>query len=87
MTSPHPRSPRFLVASVALVAVSVVGVCAIAQPVSATAKPSKAARTKTAVPAPFPKLKVLDLATAKTIDLATLNITAKPQLIWFWAPT
>ncbi len=87
MRSPHPRSLRHMIAGIAIGAVSVVGVGAIAQPVSATAKPSKAARTKAAVPAPFPKLKVLDLATAKTIDLATLNLSAKPQLIWFWAPT
>ena len=38
-------------------------------------------------PTTFPKLKVLDLATGKTIDLASLNVSAKPQLIWFWAPT
>ena len=52
-----------------------------------TATQTKVARTKTALPTTFPRLKVLDLATAKTIDLASLNVSAKPQLIWFWAPT
>ncbi len=87
MTSPHPRTLRFRLVAVVAGAASVVGVGALAQPVGAATKPSKAARTKTAAPTTFPKLKVLDLATAKTIDLATLNVSAKPQLIWFWAPT
>lgn len=60
---------------------------------SGVAAPSVGAATKTtksvkaAAPTTFPKLKVLDLATSKTIDLASLNRSAKPQLIWFWAPT
>lgn len=87
MTSPHLTSPRRLIVAIAVCAASVVGVGALAQPVGAAAKPSKAALPKAAAPTTFPKLKVLDLATAKTIDLASFNVSAKPQLIWFWAPT
>ena len=96
MTSTHPRSVRLLFAIAAVGAASVVAVGAVAQPALAVAKPAqtaqtatqtKVARTKTPLPTTFPRLKVLDLATAKTIDLASLNVSAKPQLIWFWAPT
>ncbi len=86
MRFPRPLSPRGLTAVIVLGAGSVVGTGALAQPAVAAAKPSRAA-PKNAVPTTFPKLKVLDLATAKTFDLATLNVSAKPQLIWFWAPT
>lgn len=49
--------------------------------------PPKAAASKTVAPTTFPKVKVIDLTTAKTVDLASLNVTTKPQLVWFWAPT
>ncbi len=52
-----------------------------------TKAPVKVATSKSAVPTSFPKVKVIDLATAKTVDLATFNVTTKPQLVWFWAPT
>lgn len=91
MSSPLPMCPRRLIAIVAVGASSVVGAGAIAQPAIAVTKPPKAVQTKAAqvasAPTTFPKLKVLDLATGKTIDLASLNVSAKPQLIWFWAPT
>lgn len=96
MTSPRSKSVHLLIAIAAAGAASVIGVGAVAQPALAATKPSKAAQTatqtkvaqtKTPLPTTFPRLKVLDLATAKTIDLASLNVSAKPQLIWFWAPT
>ena len=87
MTSPHPRSVRLFIAIAAVGAASVAAVGAMASPAGAATKLSKTAQTKAAVPTTFPRLKVLDLATAKTIDLASLNVSAKPQLIWFWAPT
>ncbi len=87
MTSPRPSSARLLIATVAVSAASLVGVGAITAPAIAASKTSKPVKTKPAAPTTFPKLKVLDLATAKTIDLASLNVSTKPQLVWFWAPT
>ena len=87
MTSRSRVRPQRLFA---VAAACVAAVSATALPAFAASKPSKAPQTKTAPvkSAPtFPKMKVLDLATAKTIDLASLNVTTKPQLVWFWAPT
>lgn len=86
MRSPQPNSARRLIAIVAVGAASALGIGALAQPAGAVTKPTKAVR-KATPRTTFPKLKVLDLATAKTIDLASFNVSAKPQLIWFWAPT
>jgi hypothetical protein len=55
---------------------------------AAKASPNAATITKaTAVGTAFPTLTVIDLATAKPFDLATLNSVGKAQLVWFWAPT
>ena len=56
---------------------------------SAKSPGKSAAKSATAkvIPTTFPSVKVIDLATSKTIDLATLNVTSKPQLVWFWAPS
>ena len=86
MTSRSRVRPQRLFA----VAAAAACVAAVSALPATAAKPSKALQTKTApakLAATFPKMKVLDLATAKTIDLASLNVTTKPQLIWFWAPT
>lgn len=86
MTSRSRVRPQRLFA---VAAACVAAMSATALPAIAATKP-KALPTKTASaksPPTFPKMKVLDLATAKTIDLASLNVTTKPQLIWFWAPT
>ncbi len=90
----HPKNDRRR-PSVAIAATGLaLAFCgaALASPASAATKTTKAstpAKASAAVKGPttFPKLKVLDLATAKSMDLATLNVTKKPQLVWFWAPT
>lgn len=78
--------------AIAVAVISIAGVftaVALTAPAGAATKTTKAAKAKPAAKGPttFPALKVLDLATAKTVDLATLNVSKKPQLIWFWAPT
>lgn len=66
----------------------------IAAPAGAVIKPQGANPTKpavatssTVVPMTFPSVKVIDLATSKSIDLTTFNITTKPQLVWIWSPS
>jgi hypothetical protein len=34
----------------------------------------------------YPSVKVVDLKTGKTVNLATNNTTKLPTLAWFWAP-
>lgn len=88
---PTLRVKRF--AAVAFVAITgfglltdVAGAATKAVPKPSAKSPSKSAAAKL-VPTTFPAVKVIDLATSKTIDLATLNVTSKPQLVWFWAPS
>lgn len=92
---PTLRVKRF--AAVAFVAITgfglltdVAGAATKAVPKPSAKSPSKSASKSAAaklVPTTFPAVKVIDLATSKTIDLATLNVTSKPQLVWFWAPS
>ncbi|MDH4144646.1 MAG: hypothetical protein OEY23_05690 [Acidimicrobiia bacterium] len=35
---------------------------------------------------PLPQVDVTEVATARTINLATLLPAEKPVLVWFWAP-
>ena len=87
MTLPPTRSTRRAFATAALFLTATFAAGSLSSPVAAATKTTKAVKAKSAAAKTFPNLKVLDLATAKSIDLATLNVSAKPQLIWFWAPT
>ncbi len=101
MTNPITDTPRPLrvkrFAGAALAAITglslVMGAASAATkavPKPSAKSPSKSATKSAAakvMPTTFPAIKVIDLATSKTIDLATLNVTSKPQLVWFWAPT
>lgn len=76
---------RTLVLAAAL-SVGITGIAGAAtKSTKATPKVAKAA--KAAAPSTFPSVKVIDLATSKSVDLASFNVTTKPQLVWFWAPT
>jgi hypothetical protein len=74
--------------SLVLAAALTLGLAGAASGATKTTKaPAKAAKAAKAAPTTFPSVKVIDLATSKSTDLASLNVTTKPQLVWFWAPT
>ena len=89
MKSRPSRTQRVVFAAAAVGIGCIVAMPLVASPVSAATTPKAAKNANVAVKAPttFPTLKVLDLATGKTIDLASFNVSTKPQLVWFWAPT
>ena len=86
--SRFPRTCRVVGGVTLALLISTGGVAGVADAATKAVKaPTKLASAKSAVPTTFPKVKVIDLATAKTVDLASFNVTNKPQLVWFWAPT
>ena len=93
-TSPNARRSRFRPTH-ALGTYAVLSLAGlIATPAGAVTKPQGATPTKPAVkttskvvPTTFPSVKVIDLATSKSMDLATFNVTTKPQLVWIWSPS
>jgi hypothetical protein len=84
---PLPRIRRSLALAGALT-LALTGAASGAAKTTKAAKVAKAATKAAAVaPTTFPSVKVIDLSSSKSFDLASLNVTTKPQLVWFWAPT
>ncbi len=65
---------RFVVAGAATAALFATAVAGPAAPASAQSVKG------------YPSVKVVDLKTGKTVNLAVNNATKLPTLAWFWAP-
>lgn len=89
MTNRVTRTSARLVGSTAAALTLAAVAFGAVEPARAAAKPASAAKTKSVakIPSTLPSFKVIDLATAKAVDLGSFNVSSKPQLIWFWAPT
>jgi hypothetical protein len=83
----HPPTHRYRFTSAVICTLSVLAIAAPSAEAKTKAKPKAKATKSAAAKGALPALKVIDLTSGKTIDLASLNASTKPQLVWFWAPT